>query len=175
MAKPLILLRVLGLETTMIELVSPLKRSECVSRLGEHVDKPWSITKMRPVFGTVDESSFTLRQRTGYRNSFHTVLHGTLHEESRETRIRCRFSLNPLVRGIMLLWLAGILAAECLSMVRGARPGTPPSLDTIAGLALMFCFGIALLKFGRHLARDQEPYLLAFVTRWLEAREAPPT
>jgi hypothetical protein len=39
----------------------------------------------------------------------------------------------------------------------------------------MFCIGIAILKMGRRMARDEQPYLLAFLARWLDAREAPPT
>src|SRR5689334_12678733 len=91
------LLRALGLETIVVELVSPLRRAECVERLRDHVDAGFGFSGMRPIMGNVGDTSFMLRQRTGYRNSFATVLRGTLEEESRRTRVHCRLGVHPLV------------------------------------------------------------------------------
>jgi len=177
-----ILLRALGLETIAVELVSPLRRNECVQRLRDHVDAGFGISGMRPVMGNVGETSFLLRQRTGYRNSFATVLRGTFEEETRRTRLHCRLSVHPLVRVFMLVWLAGVLAGGCVlgfhavaPLIHGttARAGLP--IANIAAPALMFVFGIVLAKVGRNAARDQQDYLIGFLTRRLDARETPAT
>jgi hypothetical protein len=174
-----ILLRPLGLETTVVDLVSPLRRNECVRRLREHVDAGLGISGMRPVIGEIGETSFTLRPRIGYRNSFKTVLRGTFVEEGRGTRLHCRVGVHPFIRAFMLFWLAGWVLSACvveppyvLALIHGTLPSAVPPIANALPV-LMFCFGIALTKVGRLTGRDEQQYLVEFVANWLDAREAP--
>jgi len=173
-----IVLRAIGLETTVIDLVSPLRPDECVRRLRDHVDDGFGFSGMRPVMGKVGETSFILRQRTGYRNSFATTLRGTFVEEGRRTRLHCRLGVHPFVRVFMLLWLAGVAAGACVlgfrvvaPLVNGAPSRAALSIANILAPLLMLGFGIALAKVGRHAARDQQEYLIDFLARRLDARE----
>jgi len=176
-----IALRALGLETTVVDLVSPLQHDECVRRLRDHVDAGFGISGMRPVMGNVGDASFMLRQRTGYRNSFSTILRGAFIEEGRRTRLHCRLGVHPLVRVFFLLWLAGVAVGVCVlgfpviwSLINGTSTRATMSIGNILAPVLMFCFGIALTKIGRHAARDQQEYLIDFLTRRLDARVEPP-
>lgn len=175
-----IVLRALGLETTTIDLVSPLRRDECVRRLREHVDAGFGISGMRPVIGQIRETSFTLRQRVGYRNSFKTVLRGTFVDELRGTRLHCRSGVHPFVRVFILLWLAVVAVAACAlgfpvvsSLIHGTPSRAAPPIAVVVGPALMFCFGVALAKVGRRMARGEQQYLVEFLAKRLDAREAP--
>jgi hypothetical protein len=175
-----IVLRALGLETTVIELVSPLRRDECVRRLRDHADAGFGISAMRPVMGNVGDTSFMLRQRTGYRNSFATLLRGTFEEEARRTRVHCRLGVHPFVRAFMLVWLVGVFIGACVlgfhavsPLIGGTASRASLPIANILAPAMMLVFGIVLAKAGRNAARGQQDYLIAFLVRWLDARETP--
>ena len=176
MAKAFILLRLLGCATTVVDLASPLRRDECVRRLRENVDDRWNLSGMRPIIGQIGETSFTLRVRQGYRNSFRTVLRGTMREESRQTRIHCRIGIDPFVRIFMLIWLAvvavaaGAMTASAISLLLHGQTSAASLLAPILAPVGMLCFGVALTRVGRYLARDQQQDLIEFLTRRLGAR-----
>jgi hypothetical protein len=175
-----VLLRLLGLETRTVDLVSPLRRDECVRRLREHVDTGLGLYGTRSVIGQVGETSFTLRRRVGYRNNFRTILRGTFLEESRGTRLHCRSGAHPVARALILFWLAAVLVGACAfawpiiaSLIHGKQVRLGTQLGTLVVPALMFCFGVALTKVGRRMARGEDEYLIGFLTKQLDAREAP--
>jgi hypothetical protein len=176
MAKAFIILRLLGCATSVVDLASPLRRDECVRRLSEGVDDRWNPSGMRPIIGRISETSFTLRVRQGYRNSFRTLLRGTMQEESRQTRIHCRIGIDPFVRVFILTWLAiialvaGAMMASAVSLLLHGQTSAAGSLAAILAPVGMLCFGIALTRFGRYLARDQQQDLIEFLTRRLDAR-----
>jgi hypothetical protein len=174
------LLRPLGLETTIVDLVSPLRREECVRRLREHVDAWPGLYGTRSVIGQIGETAFTLRQRVGYRNSFRTVLRGTFVDESRSTRLHCRSGVQPFARIFILFWLAAVLAGACAiglpvvwALVEGTHAQTAKPVGVIFVPLLMFCFGIVLTKGGRRMARGEHQYLVEFLGKQLDARAAP--
>ena len=181
MAKPFILLRLLGCATTVIDLVSPLRRADCVGELRAHVDDPWNLTGLRPIIGWIGPTSFSLRRRLGYRNSFRTVLRGTFVEESQQTRVHCRIGISPFVRAIMLINLASIALCGCViagTAAVGLLPSSTASTATVPLIAVvvplfMLCFCIALLAGGRYLARGQDHELVEFLTERLKAHVVP--
>jgi hypothetical protein len=175
-----VLLRLLGLETRTVDLVSPLRRDECVRRLRENVDAGFGLHGTRSVIGQIGDTSFTLRQRVGYRNNFRTILRGTFLEESRATRLHCRSGVHPIARAFILFWLAAVLVGACVfawpiiaSLIHGQQAHPGPQLGTLVVPVLMFCFGVALTKVGRRMARGEHEYLIGFLAKQLDAREAP--
>ena len=65
------------------------------------------------------------------------------------------------------------VAAAVASSVTGVPlRGTAPRLG-VAIPFLMFAFGVALVRFGRFLARNEERFLTEFLGKTLDAREAP--
>jgi hypothetical protein len=54
----------------VFDLISPLSREECARALRSKIDPAWGGT----VVGSVNETSFRLRKRISYRNSFQASL-----------------------------------------------------------------------------------------------------
>lgn len=174
------LLRALGFQATIVDLISPLRRDECVRRLRERVDGTWTFFSLREVIGWIDEMTFKLSKRIVYANPYQTVLRGTFVDESRQTRIQCRFGLHPSVRAGTLIWLALAVATACFVMWQAVSPlllGAPfarnPTLLDIVIPSLVPCIGLAVVVIGRLLARGEQQFLLEFLTKQLDARETP--
>src|SRR5215469_6522778 len=93
--KPPLALRVLRYEMARVDLISPLKREECSRRLRESLGQSLPMFASR-VGGQVGETWFTLGKRGGWprREMYRPVVRGSLVEESRQTRIQCRFGLR---------------------------------------------------------------------------------
>ena len=157
-----------ALARSPVEMTSPLARAEVVRRLKDAVDSDWVMFGGKPIVGRVDERSFRLRLRLKYRNSFQTFLFGTIVEDGRSTRLRCRVGMHPIAAAFMALWLtavAGLLIAALASM------GSDPATALILGApAAMVAFGVALVWLGRWLARDEQRRLVAFLEQTVDAR-----
>jgi hypothetical protein len=157
-----------------VDLISPLSAEECVQRLRFKTAEGWSGS----VVGSVGETSFRLRKRIGYRNSFQTSLYGKIIAEDGQTRLHCRAGLHPFVRVFMTVWF-GVVSIGCGAMVIRAidllRIGHGSLLSNgWQGAAVPFFmlgFGVTLIGAGRHLARDERDFLIDYVRRAVDARE----
>ena len=94
-------------------MFSPFSPAECVSRLREEIDKGAMVYLFgfgsKPFVGRVSESSFSLRRRIMYRNSFQTVLRARMRPERGGTVISGTCGMHPLVKGFMLIWFGGVI------------------------------------------------------------------
>lgn len=164
--------------------VSPFSPAECAERLGSAIDREGSILVSlsayfgsKPVIGRVSAGSLRLRRRIAYRNSFQSFLFATLEPAVRGTRITAEVKMHPFVRGFMFVWLGfvvffwGLSAFAVVASATGVVEvhGSHGWLGLLAPL-VMGAFGVGLVKFGRYLARDEERFLLDFVTGILDAR-----
>ena len=155
------------LARTPVKLTSPLAHDEIVRRLGAAIDSDWALFGSKSVVGRVDKTSFRLRQRIRYRNSFQTFLFGTMTADGRSTRLDCRVGMHPMVAGFIALWLfavSGLLVAALASV---------PADETVLLIAIpagMFVFGIGLVLLGRWLARNEQRQLVAFLEQTIEAQ-----
>jgi hypothetical protein len=161
------------------DLISPLPRLECVRRLREMTDRVWKVFGGKPVIGYVGESSLRLSKRIMGGNSFQDCLHATLVEEPDQTRLRCRVGMHPLVSAFIVVWFGGVLlmggamSAEIIADWLAAHDPIPPGRWLgIAVPLLMLGMGVAVVKIGKHLARDERVFLLDFLRRTIDAREA---
>jgi hypothetical protein len=170
--------RAFGFEASRIDLVSPLARDDCVHRLRGLTGSFWIIFGSRPLIGRVDEISFSVRMRmkNNNMNSFQTSLYGVFEQESRQTRLRCRFGLHPTVVALIIFWIGGLSligAAVVVNAIVHSSSGSAPSLIALAGPFLMVGFAVALVKFGRYVARDEASDMLDILAKSLNTRVVP--
>jgi hypothetical protein len=155
----------------VFDLTSPLSREECVQRLRSKADPAWS----GAVIGSVGETSFRLRKRIYYRNSFQYSLSGKLIDDNGQTRLHCRIGPHPLVLAFLVIWFGGVLVAcGAVSVwIAGAfaHRAHPSNLWPGAAIPfLMLAGGVALVMLGRYFARDEPDYLIDFLRKSLDAR-----
>lgn len=110
-----------------------------------------------------------LRKRVGYRNSFQTVLAVEWSADDPGTRIVCNARLHIGVMLFLFAWFGGVLliggplmAASFLGALQGDGNHVWPQV-----LVIMLG-GIAIVALGRFSARDEERFLLQFVSEVLE-------
>jgi hypothetical protein len=161
------------------DFVSPLPAARCIERLRDVVDSPWIFGGTAPLIGRVDERTFRVRKRIGFRNSFQINLSATLTERDGQTHLHCHLGVHPAARLFMVLWLAGVfligvvLWVSTLSSLTISPRDFPPSL--FLGLLwppLLMLFGAGLVLLGSWLARGERDFLVTFLRERIEAREA---
>jgi hypothetical protein len=152
----------------VIDLISPLPREECLSRLIAAVIDRTTVT------GSISKTSFRLRKRIYYRNSFQASLSGQLIDEGRGTRLHCKVGLHPFVTAFLFVWIGGVTIG-CGAMIVALLSGSIPAQQSMAAAVpfLMLAGGIALLKVGQFAARDEANFLVDYLRKTLEARDSP--
>ncbi len=161
---------------TAIDLISPLPRGECVRRLQANVSSYWAIASANKVVGSIDGDALRLRKRIYYRNSFQPTLRGSLADAPGGTRIRCEFgtiSLAPILIAAGVIFVIAIAMAATLG--RGIELRNVPLVAILVPLGALPLFaglGFGTIWLGRRLARGDEAYLLDFLRKTLEARDA---
>ena len=165
----------------IFDLISPLPLRECVRRLRAETDRGWAIAGTKPVLGTVGDASIRLRQRTYYRHSSPCWLAGELVEEDGKTRLHCRIGLHPFFRRFLEFWVAGVFivggvfferALRSIWEITDAGPWPPELwLGLVAPPLLLGC-GVVLLIFGDQISSEEPRFLVEFLERVIEAREA---
>jgi hypothetical protein len=160
------------------DLVSPLPLSECVRRLRTATDGVWSVGGSKPVQGSVSERAIRLRKRIFYRNSFQCWLSAKLAEDNGQTRLHCTFGLHPFVLIFLEIWI-GIVSVAGLTIAMQTTwlwlRGSPLSPNAWLGIVfplMMAGFAFLLLKVGNTLAQDEPDFLIEFLERTIDAREA---
>ena len=153
----------------VIDLISPLPREECVQRLRMNTGSAWDGAT---VIGSVGENSFRLRKKIFYRNSFQASLSGKFVDDQQGTRLHCRVGLHPFVTAFLIVWIGGVLIG-CVAMIASLVSGAIPAnrWPQAAIPFLMLAGGVALLKVGQFLSRDEADFLVDFLRRTLDARE----
>lgn len=174
---------------TALCLWSALSPAECAARLAAAVDPESSLldawaraTLEKPVIGSVKGASVRLRKRTElYRNSFQTYLTAELRPDGTGTAITGTMGLHPFVWAFMALWFAvltlvGGLAALMFVASFVAAPTVRQGASGWGAVLIlpgMLAFGIALVAFGRYLARSEAGFLVDFMVRTLDAEVVP--
>jgi len=160
-------------------LCSPHSVEECHRRLKESVDTSFfPYFSLKPVAGRVSKTSISIRKNINYVNSFQTVLRGSLRPKGSGTEIEAKVGLHPFVKTFMFIWFGGlfIIGGMIFLVTLSSLFIKNSSIDigTIMGILMppgMAIFGIALLKFGKHLARKESAFLKGFLFNLLDAKE----
>jgi hypothetical protein len=158
---------------------SPHSIEECHRRLKESVDTSFfPFFSSKQVAGKVSKNSISIRKRISYRNSFQTVLRGSLNPTTNGTEIMSTIGLHPFVKIFMIIWFCGLIIIGGMIIVIALssffRENSPTDIGSIMGILIppgLTVFGIALLKFGKYLARDESIILKNFLIDLLEAKE----
>jgi hypothetical protein len=161
-----------------VDLLSPLPRAECAERLRRHVSSQFALVTDSGVVGTVDGDSFVIRKRIQYRNSFQRRLYGQIsdapggtriHGEIRERDLRWVFIAGGVVTAVAFFGVFIPLFAY------RAELGDVPLIALIGPalvVPLLVLIMIGAVALGRRLARSEEAFLVDWVKRTLDAREA---
>jgi len=167
-----------------MELFSPYPPEECIRRISEgmQIIENMLLRSRRmgdkPVIGTVNGFTVRLRKRIHYRNSFQTMLVAVFSPHGSGSRISCELGMHTFVRVFMIVWLTaavgigGPIAFAALKawISTGAGPKQPVDILMPVGMPI---FGIVLLLFGQHLARDENAFLLQFLEETVQASATP--
>ena len=162
-----------------IKLHTRLSMAECQSRLAAGVDmQKLAFTRSgyagtKEILAKISGATFRLQKRRTYRNSFAPFFYGKLIATENGTRIEGELRMHPAARVFMVFWfgfLAVLAIAALILPSRGqSEAGRLSVLLVSAGLA---AFGVALVKFGARLGRNERKALLDFLKRTFEASDA---
>ena len=162
------LLSFLSKKSEIIKIQSSLGTEECRAALKNATVNDSTFKTMFVDSGTIlckfDGDSFRLRQKRSYRNSFAPFFYGKLSQTMTGTEISGEFRLHPFVMAFMTLWfglllvIGGTMAwVSLVQLVTGHS--NAKNANPIMGLlvpVIMLVFGVALVKFGKWLARSEE-------------------
>jgi hypothetical protein len=106
-------------------------------------------------------------------NSFQASLSGKLIDDQQGTRLHCRVGLHPFVTAFLAVWIGGVLIggmAMIVPLVSGAIPANrwPQAMIPF----LMLAGGVAILKVGQYLSRDEADFLVDFLRKTIDVRES---
>lgn len=154
------------LASERIVLHSPLSADRCATRLES------AIHSSGAVVGVIDGPSIRLRKRIAYHNSFQTLLRATIWGEISGARIEGQLGMHPLVLLLFSLMLGFILLIGGLLVSGVLRSASfEQQWPQILGVATMPLPALAIVWFGRYLARDEARFLKDFLRQTLDARE----
>jgi hypothetical protein len=138
---------------------------ECHMRLKEAVDTSFfSYFSSKQVVGRISKDAISIRKRIRYRNSFQTVLRASLKPSGNGTKLLANIGLHPFVKIFIFIWFGALILIGGLIVIislSSLTKNTSADIGTIMGILIplgMAMFGIALLKFGKYLARDESRF-----------------
>ena len=177
----------------IVNFIAPFPREECLRRLRETVQQDsgpvgsgfgiggstW-IARKSGVVGKIGDTKICLRKSLSRQirisnsfqpnNSIQTYLFGQLKDDGGQTRLKCRLGMHPLVIAFLVFWfgismfLIHFSRRSSLLNVFGERH--------VVAFLLLGSLGSALLIFGRYRARGEEKFLIDFLRRTIDVREA---
>lgn len=149
-------------------LTSPHPPQECAARLTAAIDSPMVMLGSKPAIGSASPNSAQLKQSHGYRNSFQQLLNVTFTPDGSGTRLSCR-STAPVMGQIFLIGWGLVSFTMAVAMLGNVARGllSPAFLLIPVVLALI---GLGFASLGKNMSNADEPFLLDFLRRTLDAR-----
>jgi hypothetical protein len=166
------------------ELVSPLPLAECVRRLRAATDGRWAIGGSKPVLGFVGDKSVRLRWREELRQGSFWASEGSCWvsadfvEEFGWTRLHGRTGLHPMLRGVLEIWIGGVLVLGGLVLFGTVRTYLSEGVTAemlwlgIAFPLVLLTLGVILLFAADYFPADEPRFLIEFIARTIEGHEA---
>jgi hypothetical protein len=158
-----------------VTLMSPLSPEACMDRLRAETGSMWNplAAWTSPVRGSVNEHGFRIVKAIHYRNSMQSEATGKWVVAGGGTQIDVEFAMNRLGAVAMMIWLGFVGAFAILwtfvPHASSSRSGPAAALWVVDWIPYwMFLFGIALVYFGRWLARGDNAFLADFLHRTLD-------
>lgn len=175
------------LSSNTVELVTYYPPEDCIERLRDDIGREpifRYIPGTHPMMGRVWKNKIWVRKRVAdfaSINSFQTWMTATFEQEGFKTRIRCRFGLSSVTWWVLMLWF-GFIGSMCITgivmipvqcilfIILEKSPGTENLLVLLP--YFMLAAGVAMLRVGRYVARDEQAYLTDILKTKLNARPA---
>jgi hypothetical protein len=149
-------------------LTSPHAPQDCAARLTAAIDSPMVMLGSKPAIGVASAQSAQIKQRHGYRNSFQQNMIIAITPEGAGARLSCRSSA-PILGQIFIVGWFGVAAMMGVVMLGNVAQGLlSPVFLIVPVLIALLGFGFAML--GRNMSNADEPFLLDFLRRTLDAR-----
>lgn len=149
-------------------LTSPHPPQACAERLTAAIDGPMVMLGSKPAIGVASANSAQLKKRLGYRNSFQQNMVIALSPDGAGTRLSCRSSAPVLGQLFLVGWLTTSLLMFVVMAGNVAQGLLSPAFLLAPILLALFGFGMAML--GRNMSNADEPFLIDFLRRTLDAR-----
>jgi hypothetical protein len=166
-----------------LTLSAPYSVDECVARLQPHIGTALRTVDDQRFLGKLTESRLKLRKRVSYQNFAQTVLVADLRPgpDENQATLSGHIGVSLATLCFVFVWLAVgsfVLAMFVLTPVAGHQESVAAATTTttarsdersiVAPLALVAA-NLALVLFGRWLARNEEAQLLAFLKDTIRA------
>ncbi|MGE0045455.1 MAG: hypothetical protein AB7J28_11035 [Hyphomonadaceae bacterium] len=149
-------------------LASPHPPEECARRLNEAMDSPMSLLGSKPALGTAGPQAAQLRRRTPYRNSFKQHMNVAIAPEGQGAKLSCRMSPSVFASVFLVFWCL-VLLIMLFGIAAGVFAGELSPVFLIVPF-IMLALGLGIAAIGRGLSNSDEPILLDFLRRTLDAR-----
>jgi hypothetical protein len=165
------------LDSPHLMLVTKMSPEEFARRFGESVDRPHYIptagyTGSSRILGTLSGTNFKLQERCWYRNSGLPCFYGRVQPCASGSVITGSFSLNPIVKAIMVVWLSLALlfsAIGCVLTASALFEGSHKAIWGLVGaLGAMVLLSLAALCMSV-IGRKKEDMYLKFFNETFEA------
>jgi hypothetical protein len=119
----------------------------------------------------IGATSFRLRTRRYYINSFAPFFYGNFISSDGGTTISGDFRMHPMIKPFMVFWFCGLAIFGVTVFVLPSR-GQPQAIIVrllmLLVLGGMAAFGVGLVKFGRWLGSSEEEAMTAFLKKTFE-------
>jgi hypothetical protein len=150
---------------TVVVLVSPLPRAQCVARLNDEVGSRWAAFGSHEALGRVREDSMWLKKNIRYRNSWQTAMRARIDDEGTGTRIVCKFGMARVILAFTVFWFSVPITMALVSIFAWVESPRDLHWQALLSVMAMPLLGAALVTFCRWLARDEKAFLTEFVCR----------
>ena len=144
-----------------IDLISPLSREECATRLRTGIGGQWSFGN--PAMGSIE--GWKLRIHRPGRNSLRLYLRATLEEEGEGTRLRCRIGRDASQILSSIVFLIFVIAFLFMKVAYGGQ--------SVGAEPLIAIFAVAIVVGGYYWGNRDRDVLLDFMRTTVEAQEKP--
>jgi hypothetical protein len=182
----------------ILNFTSPFTREECLRRLRTNVEQErwtwavyiqgWKIAGNTPVtskggvVGKIGETEIRLR-RSISKNPSSMYLFGRLTGDGNQTRLRCRVGTHPFVTVFLAFWFGGVFLIGLKAIAQGHSTMTVKFFGYVTNIfddwwvapvstLMLFCVGLATIVICRFWARDDEKFLIDFLRKTIDVRDA---
>jgi hypothetical protein len=182
----------------IFNFTSPFTREECLRRLRTNVEQErwtwavyiqgWKIAGNSPVtsksgvVGKIGETEIRLR-RSISKSPSSMYLFGRLTGDGNQTRLRCRVGTHPLAIVFLAFWFGGVFLIGLKAIAQGHATMTVKLFGFttyifdewwVAPVStfILFCVGLAIIVMYRFGARDDEKFLIDFLRKTIDVRDA---
>jgi hypothetical protein len=149
-------------------LHSPHSPQECATRLTAAIDSPMIMLGSKPAVGVASPLSAQIKKRLGYRNSFQQNMVIAITPDGAGARLSCRSSAPALGQLFIVGWFTIALLMAVIMLSNVAQGFLSPVFLIVPVLVALFGWGMAML--GKNMSNADEPFLLDFLRRTLDAR-----